>query len=61
MRIKKLPDDPRFKHVRYCHTDLRKTFARARAAQRAVVVKVPALEVDTVVKVVNFTKGAKRK
>lgn len=28
MAIKKLPDDPRFKHVNYYHTDVRKTIER---------------------------------
>jgi hypothetical protein len=31
MEFKTIPPDPRFEHVSYYHTDLRKTFARVRA------------------------------
>jgi hypothetical protein len=31
--MKRLPDDPRFKHVDYKHTNLRVTFARIRKQQ----------------------------
>jgi hypothetical protein len=39
--MRKIPDDPRFRHVTMFHTDLRRTFARVRAEQKAELAAKP--------------------
>ena len=59
--MNRLPDDPRFRHVDYKHTDVRKTFARERARLKAAAEESAKIKADEAARAAHVVPIANRR